>query len=125
MSIGQEVKQGLVTIKRELMAAKTLETLIPIAKHVRDLVNTVEEAKKHLPPIPKPKAPPASQVDTKVDALRKATAVCLKEVEDSVLVMISTLSTLIPPDQMIPLAQEMRTLKDKLLEHNPDAIPKK
>jgi hypothetical protein len=119
MNMGQEVKQALITVKRELAVIKTLDDLIPVAQQIRGLISVTEEAKQYIPPYVKPKPPPPSQTDTKFDQLKKATAVCLREVEDITAMIISTLSTILPPEQLIPLAQLTRTLKDKVADKIP------
>jgi hypothetical protein len=37
--MGQEVKQALITVKRELAVIKTLEELIPVAQQIRGLIS--------------------------------------------------------------------------------------
>jgi len=39
MNMGQEVKQALITVKRELVLIKTLEELIPVAQNIRGLIS--------------------------------------------------------------------------------------
>ena len=39
MNMGQEVKQALITVKRELAVIKTLEDLIPVAQQIRGLIS--------------------------------------------------------------------------------------
>jgi hypothetical protein len=49
MNMGQEVKQALITIKRELALVKTMEELVPVAQNVRGLIGVcIEDHCEHI-----------------------------------------------------------------------------
>jgi Leucine-rich repeat (LRR) protein len=109
----QDVKMELVDLKRSLAFTKTMEEILPVAKAVRDLINDIEQAKAHIPPVKKPYLPPPGPNESKVETLKKTTAVALREVEDVVSGMISTLATRIPESQVTTLAQIAKSINEK------------
>eukprot|EP01126_Amoeba_proteus_P045265 TRINITY_DN5057_c0_g4_i3.p1 TRINITY_DN5057_c0_g4~~TRINITY_DN5057_c0_g4_i3.p1 ORF type:complete len:506 (+),score=131.84 TRINITY_DN5057_c0_g4_i3:550-2067(+) len=76
-----EVKNELVTVKRALNNASTLEQIIPIAKAIRALIPHMNIARQQMAPIPKPNAPLFKGNEDAVTKLKKTTAVALREFE--------------------------------------------
>lgn len=152
MNMSHEVKQALITVKRELAMIKVLDELIPVAQQIRGLISVrisfnlfyyyiltylyrslkklsniflhmLSQSLLHL------RKPTPSSISWK----KRRLCACAKVkyylsrtyinnviiVEDITSSIISTLSTILPPDQLIPLAQLTRTLKDKVADKIP------
>eukprot|EP01121_Diplochlamys_sp_Union-15-3_P021092 TRINITY_DN8434_c0_g1_i1.p1 TRINITY_DN8434_c0_g1~~TRINITY_DN8434_c0_g1_i1.p1 ORF type:complete len:569 (+),score=105.44 TRINITY_DN8434_c0_g1_i1:162-1709(+) len=109
-----DIKQHIITLKRNLIACQTVEEALPIAQVVRQLKWDLEEARDYILPVPKPKPPNFFANESQVQKLKKTTAVALKEVEDNVNGVLGTLSTLIPATTVTVLARICKNLVDRL-----------
>jgi len=76
-----EVKNELITIKRILNSANSLEQIIPIAKAIRNLIPHMNVARQQMAPIPKPNAPLFRGDEDPVTKLKKTTNVAVREFE--------------------------------------------
>jgi len=99
-----ECRNEVITLKRALQKAATLEEIVPIAKAMRELIPHMNVARQQMAPIAKPKAPLFQGDEDKVTKLKKTTAVAIREFEtvlNGVFNMVSGNATL---EQLVPLS---------------------
>jgi len=99
-----ECRNEVITMKRALQRATTLEEIFPIAKAMRELIPHMNVARQQMAPIAKPKPPLFQGDEDKVTKLKKTTAVAIREFEqvlNGIFNMVSGNATL---DQLVPLS---------------------
>jgi len=79
--LAAEVKSEVVTLKRALNGATTLEEIIPIAKTMHALIPHMNVARQQMAPIAKPNPPLLRGDEDQVTKLKKVTAVAIREFE--------------------------------------------
>jgi len=79
--LAAEVRNELITIKRLLNAANSLEQIIPVAKAIRALIPHMNIARQQMAPIPKPNPPIFRGDEDPVTKLKKTTNVAVREFE--------------------------------------------
>jgi hypothetical protein len=99
-----ECRHEVITLKRALQHANTLEDIVPIAKAIRDLIPHMNSAREQMAPIPKPKPPIFQGNEDKVDKLKKTTAVALREFESVLGGIFNVVSGNAPLEQLISLS---------------------
>jgi Leucine-rich repeat (LRR) protein len=99
-----ECRHEVITLKRALQNANTLEDIVPIAKAIRDLIPHMNLAREQMAPIPKPKPPLFQGEEDKVMKLKKTTAVALREFESVLGGIFNVVSGNAPLEQLIPLS---------------------
>jgi len=99
-----ECRNEVVTLKRALNRAATLEEIVPIAKAMRELIPHMNIARQQMSQIAKPKPPLFQGDEDKVTKLKKTTAVAIREFEtvlNAIFNMVSGNATL---QQLVPLS---------------------
>jgi len=99
-----ECRNEVITMKRALQRASTLEEIFPIAKAMRELIPHMNVARQQMAPIAKPKPPLFQGDEDKVTKLKKTTAVAIREFEqvlNGIFNMVSGNATL---EQLVPLS---------------------
>jgi hypothetical protein len=95
-----QVRQLMVTIKKGVMLAKSIEECLPWAKTTRDLKNEADAIVDLLGRYDKPQPAPLFPHETKFQQLKKTTLVAIKEVEAVNNAVLNICSTLITEDRV-------------------------
>jgi len=102
--LSNDCRNEVITLKRALMKANTMDDIIPIARAVRALIPHMNTAREHMAPVPKPQPPIFSGNETKETQLKKTTAVAIKEFEGVLGGIFNIVSGNASLDQLIPLS---------------------
>jgi len=124
-ALAHQIRQSLVSVKKGVMLAKSIEECLPWAKVTRDLKNEADAIVDIIGRYDKPQAAPLFPHETKFQQLKKTTLVALKEVEAINNAVLNLCSTLITEDRVDAYRLFLRRSSDRLVKElgDPNAPP--
>jgi hypothetical protein len=117
-----ESKKVVITMKRALARTGSLENIILIAKAIRELIPHMNRARDEMATIPKPQPPNFFGNESKVDMLKKTTAVAIRECE-TVLEGINSVIQVSSPLEKILVMREVLVSIVRVLQLFEKEIP--
>jgi len=69
--LSNDCRNEVITLKRALMKANTMDQIVPIARAVRSLIPHMNTAREHMAPTPKPQPPIFNGSEPKEVQLKK------------------------------------------------------
>jgi len=117
-----EIKKIMINFKRALAKSTTLEQIIIIAKAIRELVPHMNTARDHMNPIPKPQPPNFFGNESKLQMLKKTTAVAIRECE-SVLDGINQVVNMNATQEKMVIMRDVLNTTFNILKNYENEIP--
>jgi Leucine-rich repeat (LRR) protein len=121
--LSNDCRNEVITLKRALMKANTMDQIVPIARAVRSLIPHMNTAREHMAPTPKPQPPIFNGSEPKEVQLKKTTAVAIKEFEGVLGGIFNIVSGNAQLEQLIPLSSAISGSLEVLQEITKELPP--